>query len=655
MNTPNLQALQQRLDAGEAEAVLAECRQLLQEQPEQPVVLLLAANACIRIKAWEPACGYLQPLLEQQPMNQALRQNLSQCWNNHARQCLQDGQDKAAEKAFRQAVQIWPQNVDAGFNYGLLAVKQHQPAIARQLFATCVQLKPDYADACLELARLDAAEGRLQSLRQCLAQLAKLPLETGQSRQLALLQLQAGQAAEGRQRLRALFEVEGGSFAQACQAAFSHDVVYRDHAHLHKEAESLADGLAWLAGQKPRVKDWTDLAWSHFFRAYQGVDHLPAYRAYGKQLQQALAALPSTPLATPPVRERPRVLMVSSFFRDCTVGHYFSSWVDGLVQRGFEVQLLQLGPQQDAFTDSLFGQASSGFVVPDIAALQQHMESAQPDLLLFPELGMDARLFPLAARRWAPVQLVAWGHPETTGLELDGFISCAEMEPEDAQAHYSEPLLLLPGLGTAYTPAEAISGLTRADFHLPEGVPLVLLPHALFKIHPDCDALWAQVAEQVPEAQFVLFEDPAPLTTPLFLERLYQKIPAARIRVFRNLPRGHYLALNGLCDLMLDSLHFSAGNTALDAISAGLPMVTLPGAYMRGRQTAFMLRRLGLEEWIAKNQEDYVQKAVDLLQQAEQREAVRQTLLRNQPRLFQDEAPLDALAAVLQQCLAGKA
>ncbi len=651
MNTPNLQILQQRLDAGEAEAVLAECRRLLKDQPEQPALLLLAANACIRMKAWEPACGYLQPLLDRQPMNQALRQNLSQCWNNHARQCLRDGQDKAAELAFRKAVQIWPQNVDAGYNYGLLAVRQQQPAIARQLFATCVQLKPDYADAWLELARLDAAEGRLQPLRQCLETLKKLPLNPEQNRQLGHWLLQAGQGAEGRERLRAAFEQLGGNFAQACQAAFAHDRIYRDAQHLRQEAASLEEGLEWLERQQAGADSLAALAWSHFFRAYQGVNHLPAYRRYARRLQQALQGLPQPKLEAVPQRERPRVVMASSFFRDCTMGHYFASWVDGLVQRGFEVRLLQLGPQQDAFTGQLLGRASDGACCEDVEALQQQIVALRPDVLLYPELGMDARLFPLAARRLAPVQLVAWGHPETTGLELDGFISCAEMEPDDAQAHYSEPLLLLPGLGTAYTLAEAVSGLTRADFHLPEDIPLVLLPHALFKIHPDCDALWAQVAEQVPDVQFVLFEDPEPLATPLFLERLHRQIPAERIRVFRNLPRGHYLALNGLCDLMLDSLHFSGGNTALDAISTGLPIVTLPGARMRGRQTAFMLRRLGLEAWIADDPDDYVAKAVQLLQQPEQRQAVRETLLRNQPRLFQDETPLDALAVALKQRL----
>ncbi len=61
---------------------------------------------------------------------------------------------------------------------------------------------------------------------------------------------------------------------------------------------------------------------------------------------------------------------------------------------------------------------------------------------------------------------------------------------------------------------------------------------------------------------------------------------------------GHadYLRVNALCDVFLDTLHWSGGNTTLDALAAGLPPVTLPGAYMRGRQSFAMLRMLGLEE-----------------------------------------------------------
>ncbi len=82
------------------------------------------------------------------------------------------------------------------------------------------------------------------------------------------------------------------------------------------------------------------------------------------------------------------------------------------------------------------------------------------DALVYPELGMDATTFALAALRLAPVQCAAWGHPVTTGhATIDAYFSCGAMEPADADAHYTERLIPLPGIGTDYArpaiPADA--------------------------------------------------------------------------------------------------------------------------------------------------------------------------------------------------------
>jgi len=45
----------------------------------------------------------------------------------------------------------------------------------------------------------------------------------------------------------------------------------------------------------------------------------------------------------------------------------------------------------------------------------------------------------IAGLRLAPVQCTAWGHPVTSGLPtIDYYLSSQLMEPENAQAHYSE-------------------------------------------------------------------------------------------------------------------------------------------------------------------------------------------------------------------------
>ena len=69
-------------------------------------------------------------------------------------------------------------------------------------------------------------------------------------------------------------------------------------------------------------------------------------------------------------------------------------------------------------------------------------------LLIFTDIGMAPETTMLAALRLAPAQCATWGHPTTSGLStVDYFLSSEWMEPADAQQHYSERLVLFPGIG----------------------------------------------------------------------------------------------------------------------------------------------------------------------------------------------------------------
>jgi CRISPR-associated protein Csy1 len=182
----------------------------------------------------------------------------------------------------------------------------------------------------------------------------------------------------------------------------------------------------------------------------------------------------------------------------------------------------------------------------------------------------------------------------------------------------------------------------------------------MFKIHPDNDDLVARVLAQSPTAMLVLFGERHPAITDRFMRRLAAAFERRGLSVrerTRVLPRvGHddYLRVNLACDLMLDTLHWSGGNTSLDAIACGLPVVTLPGRFMRGRQSAGMLRLVDLPELIAAGEDDYVRIAVGLAGDPERRESVRRTLRERADRIFEDRAPLAALHDFLQASAADR-
>jgi predicted O-linked N-acetylglucosamine transferase (SPINDLY family) len=114
-----------------------------------------------------------------------------------------------------------------------------------------------------------------------------------------------------------------------------------------------------------------------------------------------------------------------------------------------------------------------------------------------------------------------------------------------------------------------------------------------------------------------------------------------------------YLGLNAVCDVMLDTLHWSGGNTSLDAIASGLPIVTHPGALMRGRQSQAMLRILGLDELVAPDRDAYVETAIRLGRDTAFREDVSRRLGASRERLFSQDEPIRALEAFLERAVRG--
>jgi predicted O-linked N-acetylglucosamine transferase (SPINDLY family) len=89
---------------------------------------------------------------------------------------------------------------------------------------------------------------------------------------------------------------------------------------------------------------------------------------------------------------------------------------------------------------------------------------------------------------------------------------------------------------------------------------------------------------------------------------------AARRVVFMPfLPRAALLRVMSACDLMLDTVHWSGGNTTLDALRAGLPVLSSRGRFMRSRQSAAMLDRIGLGSLLVTAPAALAERAIGLL------------------------------------------
>lgn len=406
-----------------------------------------------------------------------------------------------------------------------------------------------------------------------------------------------------------------------------------------------------------------------FRLAYHGRNDLELQSRRGDWLTGLMA--PLTPLIAKRTANRGhkiRVAFASKHIRDCTVGQYFKHFFTDISAKHdeqIEVFVYACG-QRDAFTDEVQKNAAQlrHFADDDTALMLMAgaIAADAPDVLIYPEIGMEPIIEKLAAMRLAPLQCMLWGHPVTSGLpSIDVFFSAEALEPDRAQSHYRERLNLLPGLGTSYPRPPAASELTRRQLGLPDNVPLAVCAQSPFKWSPTFARAVGETMARVPEARLVVFDSPVGNRSSAFdayLEHFFVPFGIdVKARVIR-LPqrsRADFLAVLAACDIALDTFGFSGGNTSLDALSVGLPVVTLPGEFMRGRQTFAMLRmfpEIVRTKLIAANEKDFVLRASELLREGDARNALRKVIQEHADQLFDRPEPVAALRAWLLQNIA---
>ncbi|HET7729193.1 MAG TPA: tetratricopeptide repeat protein [Usitatibacter sp.] len=614
---------------------------------------------------------------------------------------LDRGDFAAALQAFQAATNADPGNVRAWNNVGIALQALERIDEAIRAFTHVLSLDPAYALAHFNLARLYRMRGeskralehaqaavridermvegwllvgdihrRARETQPALtayamamrAQPGNLKARNRHAEMLA----QMGLVDEARRSYREVAAQAPDDLKAALGASLTLPQHYDSVEHLEATRRDYTRGLEHLHEAAPRFsftngeRALAEARWTNFYLAYQGREDRELQKRYGDFLRRVLEpAVPEffVPRKPRAGRDRMRVGFLSHFFFNCTAGRYFASWVTRLDKQRFDTVVYYTNEWVADDTRTIAAAAGTFRHLPGrpLYTLAQHVAADELDILVFPELGMHADTFTLASLRLAPVQCAGWGHPNTTGLEnVDWFVSSEAMEPPGAESHYSERLALLPGLGTYYALPPGAAAGSRADFGIPEDCTAYLVPQSLFKIHPDNDELIAEVLARDPKGMAVMFASNHDVLTQAFATRLARSLRKRGMDINErvlfiapNIPHPSYLALNRVCDVMLDTLHWSGGNTSLDALATGLPVVTLPGGLMRGRQSQAMLRMLGLEELIAQDVEDYVAKAVALGGDAGHRRSISERIAARRGELFERDEPIRALEAFL--------
>src|SRR4029077_8194312 len=123
-----------------------------------------------------------------------------------------------------------------------------------------------------------------------------------------------------------------------------------------------------------------------------------------------------------------------------------------------------------------------------------------------------------------------------------------------------------------------------------------------------------------------------------------------RLRFHKRCDTATYLALHHQVDMCLDTFPYSGGTTTNHALWMGVPTLTLAGHTPPGRQGAAMLGQVGLDAFVAKDDDDFLAKGLhwanDLAALAAVRSGLRQRV--EQSAVCQPEVIATALERALR-------
>lgn len=625
-----LQAAIQHHEAGRLAEADATYRQVIAADPRNVDALHLLGFACFQRAEHRGAVDLIARSLAMNPSNPIALVNLG-----NAYQAL--GEAAQASECFQKAIALRPEFFEAHYNLGIARLALGKRDDADASFREAIRQRPQFPEAHYFLGHLLCDDDRLREGLACFEKALELRPDYAEARwSLALARLpQVYAAGEDPARARAEFT----SALEGLERWF--------------DPARAAAGAVAVGAVQP------------FSLAYQEEPNRELLERHGRLCTRLMAewlrAQDLAPAATPKHDGRIRVGVVSAHLRDHSVWHAIvKGWFQQLDRERFPIYAFHLGKGDE---ETALARLRAAHFDAGPKSLREWVDAIlrqRPDVLIYPEIGMDPTALKLASLRLAPVQIATWGHPETTGLPtIDYYLSAENLEPPGAQANYSEKLVALPNLGCYFEPRTISEDRPQLrEFGLDADRPLLLCPGVPFKYAPQHDWIFPELARRLGSCRFVFFAHRMRALTDRLRTRLQfafaaRGLEAERFVVFVPwLTKAGFLGLMSQAHLYLDTIGFSGFNTALQAAQAGLPMIAREGRFMRGRLASGILKRLGLQELVATSDEEFVALAERLIRDSAYREQVVARMASARPALFADAAVIRALEEFLQNAAA---
>ena len=220
------------------------------------------------------------------------------------------------------------------------------------------------------------------------------------------------------------------------------------------------------------------------------------------------------------------------------------------------------------------------------------------------------------AQKAAPIQITWCGYLNSTGIrEIDYIIGDPHVTPLKDQFKYVEKILQMPKIWNCF------SKPNYSDIKITNETPYIKNKYITFgsfnqlnKINNTVIKLWSEIILHIKTGK-LLFIAPE-LSDEKVKDRLYKKffnlgVNKEKIIMKGKQPRNKLLEEYNNIDIALDPFPYNGGSTSFECAFMGVPMLTLQGDRFLSRCGESINKNLSMDNWIAKDKDEYFQKAIN--------------------------------------------
>ena len=222
---------------------------------------------------------------------------------------------------------------------------------------------------------------------------------------------------------------------------------------------------------------------------------------------------------------------------------------------------------------------------------------------------------PVFCWRPAPVQAAWLGYFATTGLaEIDYVIADPHVSPPGAPAEFVEQPWLLPNIYYCFTPPAVAVEVSPLPARSTGSITFGCF-NTLAKINDAVIATWARLLRAMPGSRLMLKAPPLgdeAVCAGLRARFAAHGIAGERLLLEQASTRAEYLRAHHRVDVALDPFPFPGGTTSFEALWMGVPVLTRTGDRFLSRVGETIMRNAGLPDWVAGDEDDYVERAIRL-------------------------------------------